>query len=228
DIPNLADSVWWSQSMRIKNMGKFAEHGDYRVPESIANHPDSESLLDTYHNTMDKIQEAYNLLVSSGVPMEDARELIPLGATHRMSWTLNISSLQHIIGKRSCWILQGGIWGPIIKGMIEELSEKVDPIFSDLATPPCIKNDEFKGCSFMEENARRYQGLDLLPPCPLHVRNHYLPMCGAKSEEINKAEHGSVLEKRRVPMIPQMLKRAEEYRAFWRRNPWTGEREGTG
>lgn len=203
DFPNLPDSSWWSQSMRIQDMSRFADTQEYRVPVSIG---EDAGALDVYRSTMLSIQEAYRALLNLGIPMEDARELMPLGAQHRMSWKLNCGSLQHIVGERGCWILQLGTWGPIIEGMINELVAKVDPVFSELVTPPCIKGDKFGGCVYMEECRRRLSGDDKLPPCPLHLTHH------------------TKLDPATVPMTDEMAKRAGSYRAFWGRNPYTGEK----
>lgn len=222
-IPDLATSSWWSQSMRIQNMGEFAKNGEYRVPESILEHIERDFLMAVYRNTMETIQASYMTLVAAGIPMEDARELIPLGAQHRMSWSLNIGSLQHIVGKRGCWILQLGIWGPIIMGMVEELATKVDPIFRELVTPPCIRGDKFNGCVYMEENRRRYTQDDQHAPCPLHVVHHHLTVSPAAP--IAETESVVVLEKNHgVPRVEEMRKRAEDYRKFWGRDPYTGHR----
>ena len=226
-IPDLADSVFWSQSMRIQDMSQFASQGAYRVPDTILEQ--GGQMLDDYKQLMKSIQDGYAKLVAAGIPMEDARELIPLGATHRISWSLNISSLQHIVSKRGCWILQLGIWGPVIEGMISELVKKVDPIFGELVTPPCLKDDDFKGCVYMEENRRRYTGDDALPPCPLHLVHHHLrreeSTMKPKSIEAGlvRAETGD-LSNDGVPMVAQMRKRAEDYRKFWGRDPYSGKR----
>jgi len=204
-IPDLAESSFWSQSMRIQNMGQFAKNKAYRLPQTIADHPNA-GLEREYHNMMRSIETVYNLLVDKGIPMEDARELIPLGAQHRISWKLNIGALQHIIGKRGCWILQLGIWGPVITGMVNELATKVHPIFRELVTPPCFGKDDYTGCIYMEECRRRLTGDDALPPCPLHA-NHELGNLSV------------------VPMFEEMTERAEQYREFWGRDPYTGKRE---
>lgn len=224
-IPDLADSVFWSQSMRIQDMSQFANQGNYRTPDTVAEL--GGQALEDYKKLMLDIQDGYAKLVAAGVPMEDARELIPLGATHRISWALNVSSLQHIVKKRGCWILQLGIWGPVIEGMITELTQKVDPIFGELVTPPCLDGDDFKGCVYMEENRRRYTGDDKLPPCPLHLVNHYLPgsdpIPGGREAALVRAEVGD-LSKNGVPMVDAMRKRAVDYRRFWGRDPYNGKR----
>jgi len=164
-IPDLDQSVWWSESMRIKSMENFFDNGDYYLPESIQNNHRAKI---AYYSTLKTIQTNYFYLVSVlGIPMEDARNLIPLGATHSITWRLNIKSLIHIIGKRSCWILQAGLWVPVIQGMIESLREKFNTLFDQVAHPPCIKNNKFKSCPFNEENVRRIEGKDALPVCPI-------------------------------------------------------------
>lgn len=227
-IPDLPDSSFWSQSMRIQDMGAFAENGAYRLPETVVE-AGAEAVRE-YRKTMVQIAKTYRYLVDAGVPMEDARELIPLGTHHRISWRLNIGSLQHIVGKRGCWILQLGIWGPVITGMIEELATKVHPIFRELVSPPCLKGDDFTGCIYHEENRRRYTGDDKHPPCPLHVTHHHLP----EALGVNLARSGSgatptgpILPKPSdgIPRYGEMLERAEDYRSFWGRDPYTGKRQ---
>lgn len=159
--PDLADSTWWSQSMRILEMSEFAQRGHYLEPEM------TDEQQGVYDEAMQHAEQAYVRLVESGMPMEDARNVIPLAATHRISWTLNLAALKHIIGKRGCWILQLGIWEPIIKGMVEELATKIHPIFRKLIAPPCVKGDCFKGCHFNIDNERRLEGEDKIPPCSL-------------------------------------------------------------
>lgn len=203
-FPDLHDSTWWSQSMRYSNMGEFANKESYRMPESI----DTEAKRLLYVNAMQVAQRTYNDLVKQGVPLEDAREVIPLGTTHRVSWGINLHSLAHIMKKRSCWILQLGVWGPVIRGMINELATRVDPYFANLVTPPCIKGNEFKECVALLDNQERTEGKDPLPPCSLFLYNHphlVRPNCmEGKAEKFNKMR--------------------EDYKNFWRRNPETGVR----
>lgn len=237
-IPDLADSTFWSQSMRIMDMGEFASRGEYRVPETLDGKVipqgfegmSGASAEEAYRTLMWEIQQGYNALVAAGVPMEDARELIPLGAQHRLSWKLNIGALQHILGKRGCWILQGGLWGPVARGMMKELAEKVDPVFRDLATPPCVKGNQFTGCVFREEARRRLTGEDELPPCPLHLAQHVIKdpdlvrLRVAKGEFlIPHPDSGEV-----VPLLQrrEMLDRLPEYAQLWNRDPYTGEHLG--
>ena len=199
--------------MRIQRMGEFAHKRAYRMPQTVKEA--GPKAMGIFDRAMGAAEYAYNTLVEMGVPMEDARDTIPLAAQHRISWKLNINSLQHIIGKRGCFILQLGIWGPIIMGMIEELANKVHPVFRDLVSPPCMDGDNFAGCVYREECRRRLDGSDELPPCPLHLYNEH---GGNQYETLEKMEYDCGT----IPMKEQMVKRAEEYRVFWKRDPYTG------
>lgn len=201
-IPDLANSSWWSQSMRISDMGSFADKKLYRVPDTVSENPD---IYVEYQTMMKEIQKTYNMLIEAGVPMEDARELIPLGAQHRISWKLNMSALQHIVEERGCWILQLGLWEPIIMGMISELSEKIHPIFNELVSPPCMDGDKYTGCVYQEECKRRLDGRDKLPPCSIHA-------------------YHEVENPFSVSMYEEMELRAKKYMVFWNRDPYTGKR----
>lgn len=166
-VPDLTHSSWWSQSMRIQSMSKFSDNRNYRIPQSVK--AMGTTAIRTWELDMHIIQDLYNYWIKKGLPMEDARDLIPLGATHRISWSLNLASLMHIVSKRSCWILQSGLWAPVIQGIIRELRTKVDPLLGDLALPPCVNSKkEFTGCVYELENKRRVSGEDAHDPCPLY------------------------------------------------------------
>jgi hypothetical protein len=199
--PDLADSTWWSQSMRILDMGKFADEGRYRVPEGLTQEQGEQFMV-----AMKVSQDCYNRLVEAGVSSEEAREVIPLGATHRITWKLNLAALQHIIGKRGCQILQLGLWEPVIRGMVDELATKVHPYFRQLICPPCMKGDTFKGCLFKLDNERRDNGIDNMTPCTLWL--------GAE-------EHRFMTDAQEK--WPKFDVLCERYGSLWQRNAWTGK-----
>lgn len=206
-IPNQAESTWWAQGMRVLDMSDFAENKDYHTPESIRGDLDLECIL---KNAMQDAEGHYNALIAEGIPREDARQVIPLGATHGLAWKLNLQSIKHIIGHRSCWILQLGMWEPVIIGMIEELV-KIDPAFRGLANPPCIKDDKYHKCVFKVDNERRIDGEDQPPPCSLYVHQERRP-------DQNKILHQ--LDNTRYKMyLTQQIK----YGELWKRDTLTGE-----
>jgi thymidylate synthase (FAD) len=205
-VPDLADSSWWSQSMRVMDLGAFADERRYRMPESIE---DDSKASELYKSTMTSIQDAYAKLIKMGVPIEDARELIPLGIHHRISWKLNLAAIQHTIGKRTCWITQGSLWMPIIMGMVQEMTEKVHPVFRNLTRPPCVDSSNCYGtCILKEENRRRMLMDDAMPTCPLYLHHE----CGYDVEYLKPLSG--------VPMVAELHDRANLYRQFWAHDPY--------
>lgn len=206
-FPDIHDSTWWAQSMRVLDMGKFVDEDFYRLPDSIAS---DETAKGIYEDGLRIAQQTYSELLARGIPIEDAREVIPLGAQHRISWGLNLNSLIHVARKRSCWIPQIGTWEPVIKGMINELVEKVDPYFASIVTPPCIKGDKFSGCVYKLDNERRVDRSDPLVPCSLYLHQH--------APEVKPQEILSAAEFQRYVAM------GEDYGQFWRRDVKTGQR----
>lgn len=199
-VPELGGSAFWSQTMRVLDMGRFYEQGNYRMPDSVSVSGKRSTI---YRNAIKSSQDAYNQLIELGTPIEDARDVLPLATGHRISWSINLRTLQQVIGKRSCWIAQSGIWEPIIFGMVNELATKVHPYFRNLINPPCIKDDKFVGCCYNLENERRVDGRDPLPPCTLYL------------DENKIAEHRDREDLKTM---------AVKYANIWDRNPYSGSR----
>lgn len=226
-VPDLADSSFWSQSMRVLDMGDF----EFFIPESIKKgyaESESRNTLSIYNGVMKEITKGYKRLVRAGVPHEDARNVIPLGATHRIIWKLNLAAIKHILSKRSCWILQLGLWKPVIQGMVSELCE-IDPAFKQLATPPCMEGDDFKACLFCENNFARIKGdVDPLPPCPLFL-NYYKDAAQCVRKVFPKSKTcwywQSDIKRWLCSDVDRMFPMGEmkiEYTKFWNRNIHTG------
>ena len=235
-VPDLADSSWWAQSMRILNMGKFASSDAYAVPETVDCHapllelePGRRIAGAIYREAMENAERAYNQLVAAGVPLEDARNVIPLAATHRIVWKVNLAALMHILGKRGCWILQLGIWRPVIEGIVKELRDKVHPAFGKLINPPCMKGDKFTGCLFRENNKARWRGVeDEIPPCGLWFEHHtedavevdgLFEDCVWHYNHSNPSEGVGCSDSCRMNRYKTML---VQYAQLWNRNPITG------
>lgn len=176
-LPDLAESTFWSQTSRIMNLGTFYDDGQWFLPPSlegktvqIRDGGASFTAEEVYRDALNCIQDNYNLLIKAGVHPEDARQILPLGMTHGITWTLNLKALQHIIGKRVCFIAQVGLWGDMIRQMVSQLRE-LSPLLGGIAKPPCVRGHEFINCTVPGTNKERIQGLDgPMPPCPLFVR----------------------------------------------------------
>lgn len=176
-LPGLESASFWMQSMRQMPMEDFADHDEYITPETVKYEGDNAEAGTpawAYHNHMLNAQQVYRRLVESGVPMEDARNVLPLGACHRLVWKCNISAVAHTLARRSCWIAQLGLWEPVVRGMAEELATKVHPLFRRLVAPPCVdrKTNKFDRCRFPIENADYIRGKDPHPPCALWLNKH--------------------------------------------------------
>jgi thymidylate synthase ThyX len=229
-IPDLAGkSSFWSQTTRIISMENFASNGDYHTPVWLDEHGDEGESVDApnlsayYEQCMRDIQMMYRNLVRAGMPLEDARNVLPVAMQHRMTWKANLSSLFHVLSRRSCWLAQLGFWEPVIEGIIEELATKVHPIFRRLADPPCIdpKTGNYGACVFGKENEEVISNGNY-PPCTLWVNkeNSFIPRqpkdAAYTSSEINLVS-------------PQQLERynrmQERYAKLWMRDPRTGERK---
>ena len=201
-IPDRSATSFWSQTMRTRDMADFATEEAFRLPPSIAADP---KLKERFIATMRYIQDSYHMFREAGCTPEDSREVIPLGAHHRISMTVNFATLRNMCGKRGCWITQGNIWIPVIHQMVNLLAEEIDPVFRSLASPPCFKGKKRSGCIMAHENERREDGLDPLPICPLWANyNRHM-----KREELSEGTQ------ERMPL----------YERFWGRDGFTGEQK---
>lgn len=221
-IPELQSSSFWSQSMRVKNMGSFWENDEYYTPPTIEDNDLAQRL---YEQTIQSLQITYNELVALGVPVEDARNVIPLAATHRMIWRTNLSAVVHILKKRGCWIAQLGIWKPLIQGMVKELCDKIHPLCATLITPPCINKNKWAGCPFPTDNQARWMGDDPGIPCVLwaHMDMHTVPD-GTKQHPEQWCLHAEGIEHDNKPELTEASRKMQkEYEVLWRRNPLTGD-----
>jgi len=188
-VPELGSSSWWSQTMRMLPMGSFMKDGRYIVPETLSSktlYLDDGKVGDlvmddfdegltevtaeqAYLALLEQIEFTYNKMIEAGVPMEDARQIIPLAATHSITWCLNLKAMMHIIGKRACWVAQVGLWESLIAQMVDLVAEAVHPMLRKMTLPPCFKRGKYEKCPYFQINTERVQGRDHMPPCPLYV-----------------------------------------------------------
>lgn len=217
-VPGGVDSTFWTQSMRVKDMGRFAGDEAYQIPESIASsdkqlqldpgEPDYASPADSVKELFKQTEQLYNTLIAAGIPPEDARCVIPLAATHRMVWSTNLAALKHVLKNRSCWIAQLGLWKPVVQQIVRIL-RKLSPLFGQLAIPPCAdKNLCWKGCPFPVDNCARNRREDPGTPCPLWLKH------GADGEE--GARHTMrMASEREAPYRSQYLQDLIDHTELW-------------
>jgi len=227
-IPDLSKSTWWSQSMRILNMGNFADSCEYYIPEQLENN-------EIYRKAMISCQNYYNELVENGIPLELARGVLPFAANHTIAWNMNLKIFMEIVGIRTCWILQTGIWSSVIKKMSDELINLDSNLFDGIALPRCFENGNFTGCKYCHENERRVNGLDILPPCPLY-------MYESEDYIFNKVNNSNDYDSIGLSIINHLsnsgnkildyqvwlndfVKRSNIYHGLWKRNLLTGDKD---
>ena len=163
--------------------------------------------------------------------MEDARQVLPLAATHNLTWTLNLKALKHILGKRACWIAQYGLWGPILRDMRKEL-ERVSPVLRSIISPPCYEGGCYKSCPIKMINIDRIKGIDPYPPCPIYLREEKEE---AKRVSLEHEESGAkdgvyfftygdqFYSHNAVKDEPILEKMTEQFKDLWGFDPQTGE-----
>lgn len=118
-------------SLRVFQVGKFAEEGRYTRPSTVKN-------VQAYHEEMLNIQNAYNQAIEKGENVEDARGLLPLNLHSTISMRVDFSALRHILRGRLCVTAQEEARkiGYLFK---KAVAMKMGKWFGDLLQPPCHK-----------------------------------------------------------------------------------------
>ena len=98
-----------------KNQGKLF---DFVTPPTIAGGP---AKLAAYRKAMENSQASYDELVAAGVPMEDARFVLPGGICTNFVTTLNLRSLLDVYEKRV--LVRGAQWE--VRDMVARMGELI-------------------------------------------------------------------------------------------------------
>jgi len=152
------------QSLRVVDAGQFAEESDYFTPPSVDENEEIRVQLD-YKNAMHSAAVYYKTLVAAGVPLEDARGVLPLHLNTKMCIAMNLRAFIESVQTRSCHLLQQVYWKPLLGSMREQLVSKVDPALDYIFEPPC----KFHGrCLSPIEQQMRVEGKDPHEPCSLY------------------------------------------------------------
>jgi len=193
-VPHVAESAFWALGARMLDYSDFYDNGDWHLPDTLKG-VDCQVYENTYRSAehiyrdaLNTVQTAYRLLQEAGIPIEDCRQLLPVGVTHRIAWNVNFKSMKHILGRRSCWVTQLDLWEPVVTGMASEL-RVIDPLLGrSLTDPPCFKAGEFSACPFNQINAERLIGKEgAAPPCSLWLHHN-----AAQAKEVAEGTQGSM------------------------------------
>ena len=122
------------QSQRYVKMATSSRDGfDHVTPMSIQENPEARNL---YENHMSATAEVYGRLVDCyGIPMEDARYVLPNACCTNMVFTCNLRELKHIAEERLCERAQWEI-RDIVEQMVDLVNSRMEPIIVPLV-PKC-------------------------------------------------------------------------------------------
>ena len=116
------------QSQRVVKLTRAS----FITPPSIL---EKEEALRIYNESLNFAVNAYNELVSMGIPKEDARFVLPQAIETKLVVTMNARELLHFFGLRLCKKAQWEIRELALK-MLEEV-KKVAPVMFKYAGPRC-------------------------------------------------------------------------------------------
>lgn len=161
---------FFGRSQRVDDLSHFADQGDYFTPDSCAAPPRSKGAEQTaeqiYRCHMSEAQWAYTKLLQLGVPIEDARGVLPEHSLNDIAFACNLRALAQAVSTRTCWMLQGSYWEPLLGSMAAELTTKVDSELAYIFAPPCKRGGN---CLSGMEQERRLKGEDPYDPCPIYL-----------------------------------------------------------
>lgn len=93
-------AVYAQESLRFAVKEGFAD--EVPLPPSLMGmEADAESVA-RWQDAINHVEEAYEFLVNSGVPAEDARGLLPHSITTRLNYKTNLRNLVEHVGNRLC------------------------------------------------------------------------------------------------------------------------------
>lgn len=92
-----------------------------------------------YSDTMVTIHQSYQNMLNSGIPGEDAANILPLGMYSKMIWKINLRSMVNFMQKRLCMRALNEIrtFAVMIKDILSARNEEWDWIVKSLFVPGC-------------------------------------------------------------------------------------------
>lgn len=162
----------WVQTSRTADM----EHYDCNRISSIERFGGEEAVK-IYNNAVQTVRDAYTALIKLGVPSEDIR-LQTQGHVHRCLWGMDLRNLIKLVGKRSSWIAQSSLWGPVNADIISILrnafgSEIIYDFVGVCEDIKYVKSNDgtvtITDYKYINENDDRYFGKDPQPCDPLYL-----------------------------------------------------------
>lgn len=208
---------FWMTSSREFSQADFFDEGRFLVAPSVEQ---DDLRLNIVQGAYKLLQQGYRDLIEMGVPQEDARNILPCGLTHNGTMFETLRTLMRTVSKRSCWIAQVDLWGPVVQGVAKELRQ-VHPLLGLIITPPCFRrfSDDYQGCKFVGINENRCEGRDPYMPCPIYLEREV--ESPATPEEV----WGDIVRDapEREPYLATAKRHLPIWGRVWGRNPVTGK-----
>jgi thymidylate synthase (FAD) len=118
---------------------------EYYIPESIKK---NNAALSKYKEFFSRVKEVYHQLIEEGIPVEDARYVLPNATASKIIVTMNARALINFFELRLCLRAQYEI-RKLANQMLELVKEVAPSLFAQ-AGPPCVSMGECregeKGC----------------------------------------------------------------------------------
>jgi thymidylate synthase (FAD) len=124
------------QSLRIVDVGKFADAGLYSKSSKLKSKPLAEEKFD---KTMKQLQEVYADLIKMGCPVEDARGILPLNIHSPITMAINLRALYHMLELRFCENTQEE-YREVAEQMKQEIKTKMHPLLAKPMVPICFRS----------------------------------------------------------------------------------------
>lgn len=119
---------------------RFFEVSDLRNNMYVGEGPYTAAQEDMIDDLLHEAEKTYKNLIASGVPVQDARNLLPLGTHSKIGWSVDLKTLNHMSRVRLCTQSQEGEWGKVFTQIMDEL-EGVHPMLADGFGPFCERGE---------------------------------------------------------------------------------------
>ena len=142
ELTRTRQAAYSIQSLRIVDVGNFADNGNFHVPPEIRGKTELE---EEFYQAMRSSQETYKSLIAKGAPVQAARGVLPLNIYSPITMSINMRSLIHTAELRLCENTQNE-YREVMRQMKQEVSMKLSPLLAECMQPMCFRT---KVCSSM-------------------------------------------------------------------------------
>ncbi len=146
-----------SYSQQSQRYTKFNKQSDFILPESVNK---IGKLKEKFVKLSEQTLDFYLEMIDAGIPVEDARYILPNGVNTRIIITMNARELLHFFRLRTCIRAQWEIRAMAMEML--KLAKKTAPVLFKKAGPacttgPCTEGDFY--CGKLKEIRAFYRGL---------------------------------------------------------------------